>query len=63
MSANTRLTVISPTLTQAHQTFEQSVKGLASSAPNPKIVFLEKKLGIPTSSACLDCADGEVNEN
>ena len=57
--------IIRPTLTQAHQTFEQSVKGISFFCPKSKNKgvegqFLEKKLGIPTSSACLDCADGEV---
>jgi len=54
-----------PTLYESLQTFRQSVKGLSFFCPKSKNkgaagLLLEGKLGIPTSSACLDCIDGEV---
>ena len=54
-----------PTLSKSLQTFRQSVKGVSFFCPKSKNkgaagLLLEGKLGIPTSSACLDCLDGEI---
>jgi len=54
-----------PTLSEALQTFRMSVKGESFFCPKSKNkgavgLLLEGKLGIPTSSACLDCVDGEI---
>ena len=54
-----------PTLLVALQTFRESVKGVRFFCPKSRNkgaagLLLEGKLGIPTSSACLDCIDGEI---
>ena len=54
-----------PTIKEIYQIFEQSIKGVTYHCPISKNKgaagqLLEKELGIPNSSACLDCADGEL---
>ena len=54
-----------PTIEKSLQTFIHSVKGVRFFCPKSKNkgaagLLLEGKLGIPASSACLDCLDGEV---
>ena len=54
-----------PSISESLKTFEDSVKGKIFYCPQTKNKggegqFLENLLGIPTSSACLDCADGEI---
>lgn len=54
-----------PTLSESLQKFRMSVKGQRFFCPKSRNkgaagLLLEGKLGIPTSSACLDCLDGEI---
>lgn len=54
-----------PTLSESLKSFRMSVKGHSFFCPKSKNkgavgLLLEGKLGIPTSSACLDCIDGEI---
>ena len=54
-----------PTVAKCCDVFRQSVKGRRFLCPKERNkgkagLFLEGLLGIPTSSACLDCVDGEI---
>lgn len=57
--------IVRPTLSHVISTYTTSIAGTTHSVPKTlnkgKVgLFLETLLGIPTSSACLDCLDGEV---
>ena len=57
--------VIRPTLARVTALYTTTLVGTTHSVPKTlnkgKVgLYLEGKLGIPTSSACLDCSDGEV---
>lgn len=54
-----------PTILDIQTRYHETVKGQKFSCPKEKNkgkagLFLEEKLGIPTSSECLDCKDGEL---
>ena len=54
-----------PTISEIQKIFNNEIKGKCFNLPLTKNkglpgIILENKLGIPNSTACLDCADGEL---
>ena len=57
--------IIRPTLARVTEIYTATLVGTTHSVPTSLNkgrvgLYLESQLGIPTSSACLDCSDGEV---